>query len=777
MGMQIRREEALAYHSEGRPGKIAVVPTKPCDTQRELSLAYTPGVAEPCRAIQEDEDAAFRYTARGNLVAVVTNGTAVLGLGRIGALAAKPVMEGKGVLFKRFADIDVFDLEVASTDPDDLIRFCELLEPTVGGINLEDIAAPDCFYIEEELVKRLSIPVFHDDQHGTAIISGAGLINALELAGKEIGDVKIVISGAGASAIACAEHYVALGARRENIFMADSKGILHSERDDLNPYKARFAQKTAHRTLSDALADADIFVGLSQPGVITPDDLKRMADDPIIFAMANPDPEILPEEAHAARPDAIVATGRSDYPNQVNNVLGFPFIFRGALDVRARATNQAMKMAATHALAGLAREPVPEDVARAYGLRRLSFGRDYLIPKPIDSRVLLWVAPAVAKAAMDSGVARVRLDLDEYRNQLEARLGRAREVTRAIVIKAQHAPRLQRILFPEATDDRILRAARTCLEDGIAHPILVGVRRRIARAIERHGVKLDLNGIEIVDPAEHPRREEYVQEFYRERQRKGITLAEAEERLEHPIYYAGMMLRSGDADGLIAGEEMHYPEALRPCLETVGVNPSVQHVAGLYMLVLEKDVMFFADTTVNIAPDAETLAETAILAARFARRMGVEPRVAMISFSNFGSARHPQSNKVARAVEIAKLRNPDLVIDGEMQADTAVVPEILRSRYPFSQLQERANVLIFPDLDAANAAYKLLARLGGATAIGPILLGMKKPVHILQRGSDVRDIVSLTAIAVVDALERQAEEAPLLAEPRARARSPSASAR
>ncbi len=764
--MHIRREEALAYHSEGRPGKIAVVSTKPCHTQRELSLAYTPGVAEPCREIEKDEDAAFKYTARGNLVAVVSNGTAVLGLGRIGALASKPVMEGKGVLFKTFADVDVFDLEVGSTDPEDMIRFCELLEPTVGGINLEDIAAPDCFYIEEELIKRLSIPVFHDDQHGTAIISGAGLLNALEVAGKDIAEVKIVISGAGASGIACAEHYIALGASRDNIFMVDSKGIIHSERENLNKYKARFAHKTAYRTLSDAIKGADVFVGLSQPGVITQEDIKNMASDPIVFAMANPDPEIMPEEAFAARKDVIMATGRSDYPNQVNNVLGFPFIFRGALDVRAKATNEAMKMAATRALAALAKEPVPEDVARAYGVRKLEFGRDYLIPKPIDSRILLWEAPAVAKAAMDSGVARIQIDLDEYRNQLEARLGRARAVTRDIIVKAQHAPQLQRIVFPEATDDRVLHAARACIEEQIAHPILVGDPKRIERAAKRYSIELDGDHIEIVDPQEHPRREEYVDRFYKTRQRKGITRAEADAELEKPVYFAAMMLHMGDADGLIAGEEMHYPEALRPCLETVGVSPSVHQVAGLYMMVLEKDVMFFADTTVNITPDAEALAEIAILAARFAQRMGVDPRVAMVSFSNFGSVRHPESNKVARAVEIIKARSPDLIVDGEMQADTAVVPEILKSRYRFSKLQERANVLVFPDLNAANAAYKLLARIGGATAIGPILLGMRKPVHILQRGSDMRDIINLTAIAVVDALERQAEEAPLLANAR-----------
>ena len=758
--MPIRREEALAYHSDGRPGKIAITATKPFNTQRDLSLAYTPGVAEPCRVIAADEDAAFKYTARGNLVAVVSDGSAVLGLGNIGPLASKPVMEGKGVLFKKFADIDVFDIEVASQDPDEIIRFCELLEPTVGGINLEDIAAPHCFYIEEELIKRLSIPVFHDDQHGTAIISGAALINAIDLAGKKIEEIRIVISGAGASAIASAEHYIALGARRENIYMTDSKGIIHSDRDDLNPYKSRFAQDTKFRTLSDALKGADVFLGLSVPGVISKEDVGAMADNPIVFALANPDPEILPEEACSVRSDVIMATGRSDYPNQTNNVLGFPFIFRGALDVRAKATNQQMKMAATHALASLAREPVPEDVARAYGGEKLSFGRDYLIPKPFDSRVLLWVAPAVAKAAMESGVARIEIDHDAYVNELESRLGRVRAVMREIIIKAQRSPK--RIAFPEATDPRILQAARICLEEGIARPLLVGIPRRIVRAVDTSGIDIDLDQIEIIDPTEHPRRAEYAELFYRDRQRKGVTRAEVAVSLEQPIYFAAMMLRMGDVDGLIAGQEVHYPDALRPCLEILGVNPRVQQVAGLYMMVFENDVKFFADTTVNIDPDEEALAETAILAARFARRLGIRPRVAMISFSNFGSARHPESLKVARAVQIVKMRNPEIVIDGEMQADTAVVPDILKQRYPFSQLQESANVLVFPNLSAANAAYKLLARIGGATAIGPILLGMRKPVHILQRGSDVQDIVNLTSIGVVDALERQAEETPLL---------------
>ncbi len=759
--MQIRPEEALAYHAEGRPGKIAVVPTKPFGTQRELSLAYTPGVAEPSRAIAKDEANVFKYTSRGNLVAVVSNGTAVLGLGNIGAAASKPVMEGKAVLFKQFADIDVFDLEVGSEDPDDMIRFCELLEPTVGGINLEDIRAPECFYIEETLKERLSIPVFHDDQHGTAIITSAALLNAMDLTDGSIDSVRIVVNGAGAAAVASAQLFISLGALRANIFMVDRTGVIHTGRDDLNPYKARFAQDTSFRTLADVLEGANVFVGLSAPGVLTREMVASMADNPIIFAMANPDPEILPEVALDVRQDVIVATGRSDYPNQVNNVLGFPFIFRGALDVRARAINEEMKIAATHALAALAKEPVPEDVARAYGGQKFTFGRDYLIPKPFDSRALLRVTPAVARAAMKSGVAGIEIDIDAYINQLESRLGRAHEVMRGIIVKAQLG--LQRIVFPEATDERILQAARTCLEEQIAQPILVGVPEQIAAVVDRAELDLDLDAIEVVNPADHPRRDEYIETFYRDRRRKGITRGAAAARLAQPIYFGAMMLRMGDVDGLIAGEDMHYPRALRPCLETVGVNPSVDHIAGLYMMIFEKDVIFFADTTVNITPDEETLAEIAILAARFAHRLGIEPRVAMISFSNFGSTRHPESLKVARAVQIVKARMPDLAVDGEMQADTAVRADVLRRTYPFSRLQDRANVLVFPDLNAANAAYKLLAQLGGAKAIGPILLGMRKPVHILQRGSDVREIVNLTAIAAVDALERQAEETPLLA--------------
>jgi len=750
--MASRRQEALDYHAEGRPGKVAVIPTKPVGTQRDLSLAYSPGVAEPCKAIAADPEEVFRYTARGNLVAVVSNGTAVLGLGNLGPLGAKPVMEGKAVLFKRFADIDVFDLEVASENADDIIRFCELLEPTVGGINLEDIRAPECFYIEEALRERLQIPVFHDDQHGTAIISGAALLNALELTGKAIDEVRVVFSGAGAAAIATAEHYVRLGVRRENILMCDSQSVLHVGRTEaMDPYKARFLRETPHRTLAEALVGADVFVGLSVGGIVTREMVATMADRPIIFALANPDPEILPEDVLAVRDDAIIATGRTDYPNQVNNVLGFPFIFRGALDVRARAINEEMKMAATRALAALAKQDVPEAVAAAYGQTTFRFGPDYVIPKPFDPRVLLWVAPAVAEAAMRTGVARREIDLEAYRLQLEARLGRTREVMRDIMLKARRDPR--RIVYPEGEHERLIRAAVRCAEEGIARPILLGRPDRIRSKAEALGA--DLSRIEILDPAsDEGRLERYTERLYRRRQRKGLTLAEARERIRLPIYFACMMVLEGDADGLVAGEETSYPETIRPALEVIGTAPAVNHVAGLYMMIFQHDLMFFADTTVNIDPDEETLSEIALLSAAFVERLGIEPHMAMLSFSNFGSARHPQSDVVRRAVERVKALRPELIVDGEMQADTAVVPEILRDLFPFSTLQERANVLIFPDLNSANIAYKLLTRLGGAEAIGPILLGMDKPVHVLQRGSTAADIVNLTAIAVVDAQRR-----------------------
>ncbi len=707
--MSIRRQEALDYHAQGRPGKIQVSPTKPFKNQRDLSLAYTPGVAEPCREIAARPEEAYTYTAKGNLVAVVTNGTAVLGLGNIGPLAAKPVMEGKGILFKAFADIDVFDLEVGSEDPEDMIRFCRLLEPTVGGINLEDIRSPDCFYIEKTLRDTLTIPVFHDDQHGTAIITGAALLNALELVKKDIGSVQVVFAGAGAAAIATAEHYVRLGVPREHITLCDERGVVHADRDDLDEYQRRFAVRGKARTLAEALKDADVFVGLSVGGIVTREMLKGMAKRPIVFALANPNPEITPEEARQARSDAIIATGRSDYPNQVNNVLGFPFIFRGALDVRAKKINEEMEMAATRALAALAKEEVPDSVMRAYGLERLRFGADYLIPKPFDPRVLLWVAPAVAWAAVGSGVAGRVIDVDEYRAELDARLGRAREVMRGLSSRAQTAA--QRIVFPEGEDPRILKAARILADDGVAEPILLGDPDAIRR------------------------------------------VREARNRVDDPLYHALLMLRAAQADAVVVGVDMYYPDAMRPALEVIGAEPGRRHVSGIYMLVLPQQTFFFADCTVNIDPDAETLAEIASAAAEFVGRLGIEPRVALLSFSNFGSVRHPAAEKVQRAVALLHEREPALQADGEMQADTAVVERILTRTYPFSRLRGPANVLIFPNLDAANISYKLLSRVGGAEAIGPILVGMAQPVHVLQRGSDVNDIVNMAVIAAVDAQE------------------------
>ena len=747
--MSIRRQEALDYHSQGRPGKIQVSPTKPFKNQRDLSLAYTPGVAEPCREIAARPEEAYTYTAKGNLVAVVTNGTAVLGLGNIGALASKPVMEGKGILFKAFADIDVFDLEVASESPDDVIRFCQLLEPTVGGINLEDIRSPYCFYIEERLRETLSIPVFHDDQHGTAIISGAALLNALELVKKDLASIKVVFVGAGAAAIATAEHYVRLGVKREHIFMCDLGGLIHVGRKDLDPYKSRFAQPGNARTLPEVLVGADVLVGLSVGGIVTGDMLKGMAKQPIVFALANPNPEITPEEARQARPDAIIATGRSDYPNQVNNVLGFPFIFRGALDVRAKKINEDMEMAATRALAALAKEEVPDSVMRAYGLERLRFGVDYLIPKPFDPRVLLWVAPAVAWAAVGSGVAGRVIDVDEYRAELDARLGRAREVMRGLSSRAQQEA--QRIVFPEGEDPRILKAARIIADDGVAEPILLGEPDAIRRQADDAGVTLE--DITLANPRTSVHLETFAQELWERRRRKGITLREARARVLDPMYHALLMLRSGQADAVVAGVEMYYPDALRPALEVIGAEAGRRHVSGIYMLVLPQQTFFFADCTVNIDPDEETLAEIASATAEFVSRLGIEPRVALLSFSNFGSVRHPLATKVQRAVTLLQEREPALQADGEMQADTAVVERILRKTYSFSKLRGPANVLIFPNLDAANICYKLLDRLGGAEAIGPILVGMAQPVHVLQRGSEVNDIVNMAVIAAVDAQE------------------------
>ncbi len=749
--MKIRPEDALEYHSTAPAGKLAVIPTKPCRTQRDLSLAYTPGVAVPCLEIERDPSLAYKYTAKGNLVGVVSNGTAVLGLGNIGALAGKPVMEGKAVLFKRFADIDVFDIELATSNADEVIRTCQILEPTFGGINLEDIKAPECFYIEETLRKTMKIPVFHDDQHGTAIISGAGLLNALEIGGKKIENIKVVFNGAGAAAVSCAAHYVRLGVRLENIVMCDTKGVIYEGRTEhMNAYKARYASKTTARTLEEALVGADVFFGLSSGGCVTQDMVRGMAPSPVIFAMANPDPEISYEDAIAARPDAIVATGRSDYPNQVNNVLGFPFIFRGALDVRATTINDEMKLAATLALASLAKEDVPDSVLRAYSIDRLEFGREYIIPKPFDPRVLIWEASAVAQAAMQTGVAQQPVDLKQYREELEKRLGKAAEVMRGMINKAKREPK--RIVFTEGEEGKILRACQILLDEKIAQPILLGSEEKIRARIEE--LRLNLNGAQIVDPTRFARIGEYTEEFYSLRQRKGITRTEAEQTILNPTTFGSMMVRLNDADALIGGLTTHYPDTIRPALEVIDVRPELKKVAGVYVLITPKgDMYFLADATVNIDPSAEDLAEIAIMAAEKARRFNQEPRVAMLSFSNFGSTRHPLSDKVRRAVELVRQRAPGLMIDGEMQADTAVVPQIIEETYPFSTLKGGANVLIFPNLESGNIAYKLLQRIGDCELIGPLLTGLSRPVHVLQRGSEVNDIVHVAAVAVVDAQE------------------------
>ena len=753
MTLDARRQAALDYHSEGRPGKIEVVPTKPVATARELSLAYSPGVAEPCREIVKHPDDVFKYTIRGNLVAVVSNGTAVLGLGDIGPLAAKPVMEGKGVLFKRFAGIDVFDIEIASKDPDEIIRFCQLLEPTVGGINLEDIAAPACFRIEAELKRTLQIPVFHDDQHGTAIIGGAALLNACEVTGKELDTIKVVFSGAGASAISTATHMVRLGVKRENIVMCDSKGVIFEGRTTaMNEFKVAVANKTMKRTLTDALAGADVFVGLSVGGQMTAEMVASMASDPIIFALANPDPEILPEQVYAVRKDAVVATGRSDYPNQVNNVLGFPFIFRGALDVRATTVNEQMMLAATRALAELAQEDVPESVRTAYAGETIRYGRNYLIPKPFDPRVLYYVAPAVARAAMESGVSRVTLDLDEYRDRLRASLGPGREVMRWMTHRARQRP--ARVVIPEGHNEKVIRAAAAMVEEGVGKPILMGRPDVVREKAAAMGV--DLDGVCVKWAVEEEEtRERYAQELYKRRARKGLTLNEARQDMLKPLPFALQMVREGDADAVLAGIESNYPEVIRPALQVIGVESGVDHVAGLYMLAFpNRDLLFFADTTVNIDPDASTLADIALLSARFVRDLGIEPKVAMVSFSNFGSSKHPEAEKTARAVELIRRRDPYLTVDGEMQADTAVDMDKLKEIYDFSSLREAANVLVFSNLTAANAAYKLLDRLGGAEVIGPVLLGMSRPIHILQRGSTGQDVLNLATIASVDAQAR-----------------------
>jgi malate dehydrogenase (oxaloacetate-decarboxylating)(NADP+) len=756
----IRKQDALDYHSRPRPGKIEIALTKPCATQRDLSLAYTPGVADPCLAIAANPDDAYLYTSKGNLVAVISNGTAVLGLGNIGALAGKPVMEGKGVLFKRFADIDVFDIELNATDPAEIISIVRALEPTFGGINLEDIKAPECFRIEEELKATMSIPVFHDDQHGTAIISGAALLNALTIVGKKIDEVKVVFSGAGAAGIACAKFYLTLGVKKENLFLVDTKGVVYAGRTaGMNPYKEQFARETPARTLAEIIVGADVFAGVSAKGTLTKDMVRSMAADPIVFAMANPDPEISPEDAFAVRNDVLMATGRSDYPNQVNNVLGFPFIFRGALDVMATSIDDGMKMAAAQALAALAREDVPDSVLKAYGGNPIKFGRDYIIPKPLDPRVLLWVAPAIAKAAMDSGVARKPIaDLSAYRDALESRFGRGKEIMRGIIHKAQRKP--ARIVFPEGAEEKVLRASQIILDEGIAKPILLGHKDTIQKAIKELG--LDLGHVDIVDPARSRKFDAYVNAYHELRQRKGITRRDARDQMQRPVPYAMTMVRMGDADGVVTGLTQNYPETIRPALQIVGAMPGVSTIAGLYMLIVKNDLRFITDATVNFDPTAEQLAEIAILAADKVRSFHITPRIAMLSFSDFGSTRHPSAQKMARAALLVKQRAPDLIVDGEMMADTAVLPEKLAALFPFSTLTGGANLLVCPNLESANIACRLLGGLGGAETYGPLILGMRKPVYLLVPGNEVADIVNVTAMAVGDAQEQgESQEAPV----------------
>ena len=748
-----KETEALDYHSVGRHGKVEVSATKPCLTQRDLSLAYTPGVAIPCLAIYKNPDDVFKYTAKGNLVAVISNCTAVLGLGDIGPLAGKPVMEGKGVLFKRFADIDVFDIELATKDVQKIIDTVKILEPTFGGINLEDIKAPECFEIEEALKEQMNIPVFHDDQHGTAIISGAALINALDIVGKKIDEVKVVFNGAGAAGIACADLFIELGAKLENVIMCDSRGVIFKGRTKgMNKYKERFAVDSDLRSLEEAMRGSDVFVGVSVKGVVTKEMVKSMAADPIIFAMANPDPEITYQDALDARSDVIMATGRSDYPNQVNNVLGFPFIFRGALDCRARAINQEMKVAAAKALAALAREDVPDEVCVAYGVESLQFGREYIIPKPFDPRVLLWEAPAVAKAAMDTGVARIQFDINEYREKLESLLGRAHQVVRSIINRARMAPK--RIVFPEGDSKKVLRACNTILEEGFGTPVLIGNRDKITNRLK----KLQLNGmenLEIYDVRDLPKLDEYAEQLATLRARKGVTRREAQKLVRDRFYYAAMMVHANDADCFVGGVTKYYSHTARPLIDLLGPKEPNKRLAGLYLLIWKNRLVFCADTTMNIDPSAEVLADIAIMAAEKAKEFGIEPRIAMLSYSNFGSVVSESATKMARAAEIAKELKPDLIVEGEMQVSTALDESILGSRYPFSKLQKPANILIFPELNSGNIAYKLLDKLGGATAIGPLILGMSKSAHVLQRRDNSSDIVKMAALAVVDAQEKE----------------------
>lgn len=753
MQKNLRNQEALDYHSKGRPGKIEVIPTKATKTQRDLSLAYSPGVAVPCMEIHENPETAYQYTAKGNLVGVISNGTAVLGLGNIGAIAGKPVMEGKGVLFKIFADIDVFDIEINETDPEKFVEIVAALEPTFGGINLEDIKAPECFYIEQKLKERLKIPVMHDDQHGTAIISSAALLNALEIQKKKIGRARFVVNGAGAAAMACVQLYVAVGADPANFLMFDRKGVVHRERGDLDEVKRKFATtKNKELTLASAMKDADVFIGLSVGDVVTPEMVKSMAKNPIVFAMANPDPEISYDKAIAVRKDVIMATGRSDFPNQVNNVLGFPYIFRGALDVRATQINEAMKLAAVHALAELAKSAVPDIVMMAYNEKNLVFGPTYIIPKPLDNRLLATVAPAVAKAAMESGVARHPItDWDGYKHELDERLGIDNQLLRVIGARARQDPK--RVVFAEAENQKILKTAQLVQDEGVAFPILIGDPVKIKKIADANGI--DLTGMPIIDPksdASQKKRMEYGEIFFAKRQRKGFNYYEAKKMMRDRNYFGCMMVETGEADAMISGLSKNYPNTIRPALQIIGLEDGSKKIAGMYIMMTKKGPLFLADTTVNFNPTAEELADIALMVAREVRNFGIVPCVAMLSYSNFGSSNSPEARLVAEAREIVKQREPSLLIDGEMQANVAFNKEILKDNYPFSELVNYdVNVLIFPNLAAGNVAYNLLQEVGGSEAIGPVLLGIRKPVHILQLGSQVRSIYNMVLIAVLDA--------------------------
>lgn len=748
-----RKQDALDYHSQGRPGKIEVVPTKPYSSQRDLSLAYSPGVAEPCLRIEENKEDVYKYTAKGNLVAVISNGTAVLGLGNIGPEASKPVMEGKGLLFKIFADIDVFDIEIDQVDVDAFVTTVKAIAPTFGGINLEDIKAPECFEIERRLKEELNIPVMHDDQHGTAIISAAALLNALEIAKKKISKVKIVVNGAGASAISCTKLYVSLGAQVENIVMLDSTGVIRQDRDQLDENKKLFATKRNINTLEEAMKDSDVFIGLSKGNILKPEMVKSMAKNPIVFALANPDPEIAYETACETRKDIILATGRSDYPNQVNNVLGFPFIFRGALDVRATQINEAMKLAAVRALSDLAKEAVPEMVNLAYSQKNITFGRDYIIPKPLDPRLITRVGPAVAKAAMDSGVAQLHInDWEAYREQLRKRLGLDDKLIRVITNKAKQNPK--RVVFAEADNYKILKAAQLVRDEGIAKPILLGNRQRIAELIEEN--KLEINDIPVIDPREEDEKRRIFGEiFFEKRKRKGFTLYESKKIMQERNYYGSMMVESGEADALISGLTRKYSDTIKPALQVIGTEPGIKKVAGMYIMITKRGPIFLADTTINVNPTAEDLVSITTVTARAVQQFNTKPRVALLSYSNFGSTQNPGTQKVRDAVSILQQQFPGLNVDGELQANFALNVGLLQDNYPFSELaSEGANTLIFPNLESGNIAYKLLMELGAAEAIGPVLLGMNKPVHILQLGSSVREIVNMVTIAVVDAQSR-----------------------